>query len=65
MRVVACIEDERVARQILAHLGLSRAVPGLKPARDPPQTEFEWGAADGADLEPDYAMADPIPEDLN
>ena len=42
MQVIAFINDERVARRILAHLGLPTATPTFKPARDPPQTQFAW-----------------------
>ena len=65
MRVIALIEDERVARRILAHLGLATTTPTFKPARDPPQMQLAWGECDGVDVEPDYAGDDPIPDDLN
>ena len=64
MRVVSLIEDERVAHQILAHLGLPTAAPSLGRARDPPQAEFTWSEPGQADLTPDYDLADPIPDDL-
>ncbi len=63
MRVIAFIDNERVARQILAHLGLPTA-PTFKPSRDPPQTQFAWDDG-GGDVGPDYAWGDPIPDDLN
>ena len=63
MRVIAFIENERVARRILAHLGLPTATPSFKPGRDPPQTHFDWRNQGNGEPEPEYAMVDPIPAD--
>ena len=43
MRVIAYIENEGVARRILAHLGLPTTPPTFAAARAPPQTQFDWG----------------------
>ena len=63
MRVIAFIEDERVARKILEHLGLPSTVPTVKPARAPPQARFNWG--EGL-MEPDTddEQDAPIPYEL-
>ena len=58
MRVIAFIEDARVARRILEHLGLPTEVPTVKPARAPPQASFDWSDGDGADPSPDEQPAD-------
>jgi len=40
-RVIACIEDPRVIRKILSHLGLPTQGVHLKPARGPPDRQLE------------------------
>jgi hypothetical protein len=40
MRIVACLTDPPVVRQILRHLNLPEHPPPLAPARAPPQREF-------------------------
>ena len=41
-RVIACIEDPRVIRKILSHLGLPTQGVHLKPARGPPDRQLEF-----------------------
>ena len=65
MRVIAFIDNERVASRILQHLDLPTTPPSFRLGRDPPQTEFAWDDSGGADAELDYAWGDPIPDDLN
>jgi hypothetical protein len=36
MELIATIEEPTVVRKILAHLGLSTALPEARPARPPP-----------------------------
>jgi hypothetical protein len=36
MRLIATIEDPRIIREILAHLGLPTEVPHARPPRPPP-----------------------------
>ena len=64
MRVIAFIEDERVARKILEHLGLPTGVPTVTPARAPPQASFDWDDGDGANPGPDYQRDDPAPDEM-
>ena len=65
MRVIAYIENEGVARRILAHLGLPTTPPTFAAARAPPQTQFDWGNEGEGNPEPDYAWVDPIPTDFH
>ena len=65
MRVIAFIDNQRVASRILQHLGLPTTTQIFRLGRDPPQTEFTWDDGGGADAEPDYAWGDPISDDLN
>jgi hypothetical protein len=39
MRIIAAIEDSKVIRKILEHIGLDTKPPRLTPARGPPLTE--------------------------
>ena len=41
LRFVACIDDPKVIRRILSHLGLPTEMPKKAPARAPPQQEFD------------------------
>jgi hypothetical protein len=41
-RVIACIEDPKVIRKILSHLGLPTQGVHLKPARGPPDRQLEF-----------------------
>jgi hypothetical protein len=36
LELIALIEDPRVVRRILSHLGLATEVPAARPARSPP-----------------------------
>ena len=51
MRLVALIEEARVIRRILGHLGLPTELPAISPARSPPSV-FDrvdaWGSGDNA-----------------
>jgi hypothetical protein len=42
MRVVAAITDRASIRRYLDGVGLSSELPEIKPARPPPQIEFEY-----------------------
>jgi hypothetical protein len=48
LRLIALIEDTRVIRRILAHLGLPTAVPATRPSRAPP-LPFDGLAESAAD----------------
>lgn len=39
MKLIALIEEPRVIRENLEHLGLLTAIPSLRPARSPP---LDW-----------------------
>ena len=41
-RVIACIEDPKVIRKILRHLGLPTQGATLHPARGPPDRQLEF-----------------------
>ena len=42
LRLIALIEDARVIRRILGHLGLPTEVPAARPARPPPIPLEGW-----------------------
>ena len=44
MRPVAVIVDPDSLARICAHLGQPSGIPKLAPARDPPQSHFDFGA---------------------
>jgi hypothetical protein len=46
MRVVAAITDRASIRRYLDGVGLSCEIPEIKPARLPPQLDFEYDACD-------------------
>jgi hypothetical protein len=75
---IAVLTDPEPITQILAHIGEPSSPPALHPARGPPQTELDLGAAGGEtemvaqeflpddlDQSPDFDPTDPepIPED--
>ena len=39
MKIIAAIEDPKVIRKILEHMGLDTKPPPLKPARGPPKVK--------------------------
>ena len=45
MRLLSVIKDPTVIQKILSHLNLPTEMPGISPARPPPQLEFDddWG----------------------
>ena len=42
MRIVASIEDPKITKKILSHIGLDSEPPLPYPARGPPE-DFTWG----------------------
>ena len=58
LELIALIEDPRVIRRILTHLGLSTEVPAARPARSPP-----LDATSGGDDELTMGPSAPRPED--
>ena len=42
MKIIAAIEDPKVIRKILDHMGLDTKPPPLKPARGPPKVQYHF-----------------------
>ncbi|MFN3698320.1 MAG: hypothetical protein ACK4VO_12850 [Pseudobdellovibrio sp.] len=42
MKIIAAIEDPKVTRKILEHMGLDTKPPPLKPARGPPKVQHHF-----------------------
>ena len=52
MRLVALIEEARIIRRILGHLGLPTDGPAARPARSPPSVFDSVDDGDGANAVP-------------
>jgi hypothetical protein len=42
MKIIAAIEDPKVIRKILEHMGLATKPPPLHPARGPPKVQHHF-----------------------
>jgi hypothetical protein len=42
MKIIAAIEDPKVIRKILEHMGLATTPPPLYPARGPPKVQHHF-----------------------
>jgi len=67
MRIIAFVTDPVPVRSILTYLDLASRPPLLRPARAPPQADFEFdqtGGFDPADPEPvpDFKFDQSLPD---
>jgi hypothetical protein len=58
MRIIAAIEDPKVIKKILSHLGLPTSPPKLWPARGPPLFELALENEMGESADSDQAYPD-------
>ena len=42
IKIISSIQDPKVTKRILSHLGESSTVPELSPSRGPPETEHDY-----------------------